>query len=392
MNKVKILYIITKTDVGGAQKYVSDLARNIDRNKFDAKILYGGKDIFWLSNKVRPWFLFANNWLAIFELVRLFKKEKPDIIHLNSSMAGVLGALAAQIYKFTAKESGKNLRVVFTAHGWVFNPTNKLNPVIRLAYLALHKISSYLQDEIICVSEYDYALAKQYGINPRISLHTVHNGIDPDIKFIDKIKARKEILNKLKIQISNFKKDTPWVGSVGRLVKEKNYETYISSALEIIKKYQSEGTKEQIPYFFLIGEGLESEKLKLQILNSKLEERFFIIDPAGDDAKYLKAFDIFVMSSIKEGLPYTLLEAMAAELPIVVTEAGGIPEIIKNHSNGMMVSQKNPKQLAQAISGLLANPSIREELASSAKKAVTDHFNINEMISKTEKIYEKSSK
>ena len=93
------------------------------------------------------------------------------------------------------------------------------------------------------------------------------------------------------------------------------------------------------------------------------------------------------MSSIKEGLPYILLEAMAAELPIVVTEAGGMPEIIKNHENGLMVSQKNPEMLAKGIQGLLFNENIAAELGKSASLIVREKFGLNKMISETSSLY-----
>ncbi len=385
MNKIKILYIITKSDVGGAQKYVHDLAGNLDKDRFEAKILYGGRDFRWLSNKVRPWLLFVNDWLAIFEIYKILKKESPDIVHLNSSKAGVLGSLAAQLYRIMnspdqsrGADNGRlqKLKVIFTAHGWVFNPANHLNPLLRIFYMALHKSSAYLQDEIICVSEYDFQLALQYDIAPKDKLHTIHNGIDPNLKLINKKEAQEEILKKFKVESRKSKVNEIWIGSVGRLVKEKNYETFIESAKEI------SGT-----YFFIIGEGPERKRLQITIDKLQLTDRFFIIPPSGEDAKYLKAFDIFVMSSIKEGLPYILLEAMAAELPIVVTEAGGIPEIIKDHSNGMMVSLKNPHQLAQAIAGLIHNPQIADEMKKAAKTAVIENFSLKKMVSKTEAVY-----
>lgn len=373
MEKIKILYIITKSDVGGAQKYVADLAGKMPTSEFDARILYGGKDIRWLSNKLWPWALFLNDWLAVAELIRIFRKERPDIIHLNSSKAGIIGSLAGFWHK---KYTDKNLKVVFTAHGWVFNPTNALISPVRWIYIALHKLAAYFQDAIICVSEYDYALALRMYVAPREKLHTIHNGIISDLKFLNKEKARGEILNKLKFKNINLKRNNTWIGSVGRLVKEKNYETFIDAAKEIPDAY-----------FFIIGDGPEEKKLKDKILNFKLQDRFFLVNPSGEDFKYLKAFDIFVMSSIKEGLPYILLEAMAAELPIVVTEAGGIPEIIKSHENGMMIAQKNPHQLAQAIHGLIANPQIAAELKKTAKHAVHESFSLQKMVNKTEAVY-----
>src|SRR3989344_3644346 len=104
MELLKVVFIITKADVGGAQKYVSDLAAHLDKNKFETKILWGGRDLKWLSNKIYPYALFFNDWLAVYELVRAFRKERPDIIHLNSSKAGVLGSLAAWLYKISVKK------------------------------------------------------------------------------------------------------------------------------------------------------------------------------------------------------------------------------------------------------------------------------------------------
>jgi glycosyltransferase involved in cell wall biosynthesis len=93
------------------------------------------------------------------------------------------------------------------------------------------------------------------------------------------------------------------------------------------------------------------------------------------------------MSSVKEGLPYTLLEAMAAKLPIVVTEAGGMPELIKNHENGLMVAQRNPEALARAIGGLIENKEIAKELSQKAKEVVKESFSLEKMVKSTEKLY-----
>jgi len=376
-NSKKILYLITKSDVGGAQKYVGDLTTNLDKANFQVKIFYGGKDLKWLSNAIWPWLLFLNDWLAIWELMKLYEKEQPHVVHLNSSKAGVLGSLAAFLYK-NLRPTTYDLRpkIVFTAHGWVFNPTNAISPPIRWFYILLHKLAALFKDKIICVSEYDYNLALRYHIAPKEKLAIIHNGIDPNIKFLEKSEARKEITNKIpnsKFQIPNS--NYPWVGSIGRLVKEKNYETFIQTAALIPNAN-----------FLIIGSGPEKEKLIVNCQLSNINNVFFI-EPTGNDAQYLKAFDIFTMSSIKEGLPYILLEAMAAELPIVVTEAGGMPEVIKNHENGLMVSQKNPEFMAKAIQGLLTNPNISKELGQASNRAVIEKFNLAKMILETSQVY-----
>ncbi|MDE2001816.1 MAG: glycosyltransferase, partial [Patescibacteria group bacterium] len=257
MRKIKVLFLLTKSDVGGAQKYVRDLAGHLDRDRYEARMLYGGTDIRWLSNRVWPWALFLNDWLAIAELVRTFRREQPDVIHLNSSKAGVLGALAAFIYRIRYQASGtttRSVKVVFTAHGWVFNPTNHLAAPVRWAYIALHAFAALFQDAIICVSEYDLALAVRYRIAPASKLTTIHNGIDPKITFLDRTAARDKLRYALSAAEGNLNARRPWIGSVGRLVKEKNYETYIQAASRIAAAFVHHKTEEQ-PLFFLIGEG-----------------------------------------------------------------------------------------------------------------------------------------
>lgn len=373
--KTKVLYIITSSDVGGAQKYVADLTNNLDKSRFEAKILYGGRNLKWLSNQVRPWTLFSNDWLAILELVKLYQKERPHIIHLNSSKAGILGTFASFIYNLKSANRETKARVVFTVHGWVFNPTNDIAMTIRWFYVLLHKFAALFQEKIICVSEYDRQLALKYKIAAKTKLANIHNGINPDIQFLDKHIARKELLKKLPVADYQLPVNSFWIGSIGRLVKEKNYETFIRAAALIPNAN-----------FFIIGKGPEISKLKTK--NSKLRANVFIIDPTGRDAQYLKAFDIFVMSSVKEGLPYILLEAMAAGLPAVVTEAGGMPEMIKNHENGLLVAQKNPEMLAKAIQSLLINKNVAQQLGQMTKKIVREKFGLEKMVAETTKVYE----
>ncbi len=373
--KTKILYILTKSGIGGAQKYVKDLAENLDAKKFEANVLYGGQDIKWLSNKTLPWFLFFNDWMAVFEIARILKRETPDIIHLNSSKAGFIGAISAAIANL---KSSKKTKVVFTAHGWVFNPTNELSSPVRHFYIFLHWLAAKFQNKIICVSEYDYNLALKYNICAQNKLISIHNGINPNMKFLSKKEARNYIISRCESLAHNnlINKSWPWIGSIGRLSKQKNYKTFIEAANLISNAY-----------FFILGSGPDLYKLKSKIEELDIIDRVIIISPTGNDSQYLRAFNIFSMSSIYEGLPYVLLEAMTAEVPIVVTETGGIPEIIQNHENGLMVAQKNPEALAHAIGGLIANPIIARDLSKKAKEAVIEKFNIKKMIDNTEKVY-----
>jgi glycosyltransferase involved in cell wall biosynthesis len=338
--KQKILFIVTKDDTGGAQKYVRDLTATLDQNRFESKILFGGRDIPSLSNRIRPLLLFANDWFAAFALFRAFLREQPDIVHLNSSKAGIVGSVAAMLYRSTHLRDPK-LHVVFTAHGWVFNPANHPSPIVRRCYAFLHRLSAYAQDAIICVSEFDRELALRFRIAPPRKLVTVLNGIDPDTRFFSREAARAEILKRLGKHSSELG-HAPWVGSIGRLTKEKDYETLIRSAPSVPGAH-----------FFIIGEGRELESLERTARDLQLEDRLSFVPPLGRDWELLKAFDAFALSSRKEGLPYATLEAMAAGVPVAATAAGGVPEIISRSSRGRIVSIGDSNALGAAITSLL---------------------------------------
>src|SRR3989344_884924 len=382
MNSVqrkKVLFIITRADTGGAQKYVHDIITRLNPHEFESIALYGERDLSWLKRNANPWLFFLPDWLALRELYQTLHRLKPAIVHLNSSKDGVLGSLAAFLYNQTAAEK---IKVVFTAHGWVFNPTDAWPAIIRYAFVLFHKIAAYFQDAIICVSEYDRKLALRYHIAPPKKLTTIYNGIDPLIEFFSKEDARSMILNKITKTANGLtlpsrpkpKSKWPWIGSIGRLVREKNYETLVRAA-----QYVPQAN------FILIGEGPELKKL--QKLSERLKVNLFFIPPTGKDYQYLKALDVFVMSSIKEGLPYIALEAMAASLPIVVTETGGMPEIIQHHEDGIMVAQRNPEALAQAILGLLHNARVKKDLQFKGKNIVKQKFSVQAMIAQTENVY-----
>lgn len=383
--KIKILYVLTKEDVGGAQKYVNDLVNNLDKDKFETKILTGGPStdsgqvkIRFLSNSLKPHFLFINDWLAIVELWLAFRKERPDIIHLNNSKAGVVGAIAAWLYNASGiRHQASRMKVIFTAHGWVFNPDNQLPFGFRNLYALLHKLAGLFQDKIINVSEYDKKLALENRIASPEKLITIRNGIDhKNLKFLDKKTARKALAglaSSVKHQASGGE---IWIGSVGRLVREKNYSDLVTAASLLKNKNLK---------FFVIGSGPEKRRIQLLITNYQLRDRFFIIENLAPADIYLKAFDIFALPSIKEGLPYTIIEAMAAGLPIVATRVGGIPEVLENR--GLVMPSKEPAELARAISFLIDRIEKSVELGKEANKYVKEELTIDKMVEATKQVY-----
>lgn len=371
MPKTKVLYLVTKEDVGGAQKYVQDLANNLNKEKFEVRVVAGGKNgIFFLSNAFWPYLFFVNDWLAIAELFFFFKKERPDVVHLNSSKAGVVGAVAAKLAGVP--------KVVFTAHGWVFNPDNTLGYFKRKLFVFLHRIAARCQDIIINVSEYDKTLAIQNRIAPSSKLATIYNGLDwKNLKFLDKKTSRKALATLAKLNLSPHQLNaSTWVGSIGRLVIEKSYHDFIDAAALI---------KDNDTQFFIIGDGPLKARLLARIKKLALESKFYIISDVAPAAPYMKAFDIFLLSSIKEGLPYTLLEAMAAGLPVITTRVGGMTEIATDR--GLVMQPNMPDELARAIGHLINDKELAYRFAQKGNLFLKESLNLELMITATEKVY-----
>ena len=393
---VKVLMVITKDDVGGAQRYVRDLAENLDKARFETKIITGGKKPMldvgsetlgarYLSNNFRPHFLFFNDLAAAIELFFIFRREHPDIIHLNSSKAGVVGAFAAWLYNASCiMRQASRTTVIFTAHGWVFNPDNNLSGLRRQFYILLHRFAAKFQDAIINVSEYDRQLAVKEKIAPLEKLVTVRNGVDfGGMKFLDKMTARSFLAGLLKLKTSAYRQagktlklDGLWIGSIGRLVSEKSYEDFIKAAT-LVKNLKAN--------FFIFGDGYERQKLQSLLARHQLQDRFFLLGAVVDAARHLKALDVFVLSSVKEGLPYTMLEAMAASLPMITTRVGGMTEIVEGR--GLVMPPREPEELARAIDHYLDHPQEAEKLAMAARKYLKENLTLEKMVKKTERVY-----
>ena len=126
--------------------------------------------------------------------------------------------------------------------------------------------------------------------------------------------------------------------------------------------------------------------LEEMIKQKNLAERFVLLGQKEKASRYLKAFDAFALPSIKEGLPYTILEAMAAQIPVVASKIGGVPEMIQNDHNGLLVKPRDPQELAQKILYLSANPDLAQKFIRNSQEKLKE-FSFDQMFEKTKKVY-----
>jgi glycosyltransferase involved in cell wall biosynthesis len=402
----KILYLITQTEFGGAQKYVLDLAMNL-KNKYIIEIAHGeNKNTDWmkdlkdskikiyrLKHVVRELNIF-HDFLSAFELLNLFFKTKPDIVHLNSSKIGSTGAVMAWIYK---KLSRRKVKIIYTVHGFVFEEPLPLWR--KKFYLFSERVSGFFKDKLICVSEQD----KIIGLNKKIARHdkfiTIHNGIDlKNLKFLEKDEARRLLYSRRSLPRATMRggndilrtttspQPSPYkgegdelVGTIANLYSTKGLEYLIRAAKIITEKNQN-------IIFVVIGEGGQRKFLEKEITRLNLQNNFFLIGAIPNAATYLKAFDIFALSSVKEGFPYTPIEAMAAGLPIIATRVGGVLEIVEPDINGLVVEQKKSREIAGAIEKILKDENLKNKFIKNNIEKV-GKFDLGKMISETEGVY-----
>jgi len=366
MKKLKVLFTITQAEWGGAQKYVFDLAANLNKDRYEVVVAAGSNETYQFcplleklkNNDIRCRYLKylvrninpIKDFLAFWELWRLIRKEKPDFVLLNSTKAGILGAPAG----FFA--GCKN--IIFTAHGFVFNePSSWLK---RQFYILATKFSTLFLKKIITVSHFDYQSGLKAGIKPQ-KMTVIHNGIDlPD--FLSKEEAK------------NFLGGGELVvGTAAYFYSNKGLGFLIKATALIKKNFK----------LVIVGDGEQRSYLESLIKKHQLDN-VFLVGEIKDAYRYFKAFDIFALPSVKEGLPFVLLEAMAAGLPVVASKVGGVPEVIEDGVNGLLVEPTNVEELADALLCLLADPLKRKGFGDASLAKVKKEFSFEKMVKETE--------
>ncbi len=339
---MKTLYVITKSNWGGAQKYVYDQAAM--RIKYpDAKVavLAGGNGelcdrlekigvpVYHIPNLERDIDIFKE-FSVFIALLKTYRSTKPNTIHLNSSKIGGIGALAGRVHNLFSKQKAK---IIFTAHGWAFNEDR--NPISKFIIKVISYTTILMCHEVIVLSAFERDQASRWrGCSKKIRVEKLRIApIDFSVKsdaqnvLIDKLPALREHINK------------KWVGTIAELHKNKGLEF----GIEAIKNI-----RDQNFIWVIIGEGEARTIIQREILRHNLQNKIFLVGYVSDASKLLKAFDIFLLPSIKEGLPYVLLEAEQAKLPIIATEVGGIPEYF-NKAPNIIVPPKDSQYLSNAI-------------------------------------------
>ncbi len=375
----RILYVITKSNLGGAQRYVLDLATAL-QDEYEVAVACGGHGL--LVEKLRAQDItvmeishFQRNvsvfkeLRAFFALYSILKEFQPDIVHLNSTKAGVIGAVPAGILRVP--------HVIFTAHGWPYlEPRNSL---FRLLTWLGSYLTAQLVDEIIMVSHNDQKHAPTQ--HTKTTAPVIHTAVTlPDLP--DRTTTRHNLYNDVTIanHIGDF-----WLVSLAELNYNKNLAFAIKAVIEHNRKHELK------IFYTILGDGVLMEKLQSYITHHGVESHIQLRGYVPDGNLQLNGFDGFLLPSKKEGLPYALLEAGAAGLPAIASAVGGIPEVIKNGYSGWLIDPYEQKTLATALAELVHEPGKTKQYAHNLKNTITTDFTLSVMIAKTKAVYDSST-
>lgn len=383
--KKKVLLMVTKSNFGGAQRYVFDLATNLPKEKYEVVVASGGSGVLFDKlekenvkvfslNRLGRDINFLKDFLSIFSIISVIKKERPDIIHLNSPKIAGLGAFASRIlnlfsHLFTPNSPLSTL-IIYTSHGWAFNEKRNIFQKILIEFFSW--LTIMLSHKTIVLTQLEFDQVKNWPLIKN-KLEIIPIGIASGQYF-----PKEEALLKIeKIIGKNIDRKKTTIGSIGELHKNKGYEFAIPALANM----------ENVEYI-IISDG--EEKTALENLIKELKAtNIHLTGYIENAAALLKAFDVFLLPSIKEGLPYVLLEAGVSLVPIISTNVGGIPDLIKNNETGVLIEPKNIEAIKLAVRELLSKP--ETENAEQLKRTIETHFSLLPVLNKIDTLYGISS-
>jgi len=369
-DKIKILYLVTELKTGGVKTLILGLVKKLDRKKFEpvvvsiTPIAEIGKKIEEEGVKVLS--LSANfkyirySPLIVLRLISIINKEKPEILHSHIFSADFLGRIIGKFCKVPI--------IISTIHNEKFG---------REFYEKLLKYTEKFCDMTTIVSQNVAKVMVEKKVVSEGRFRVIYNGIELNSFNLDKDLMRKKIRSEL-----NLKENQKVLISVGRLTEQKGYPCLIEAFNNLIKKYPDLA-------LIILGEGEDREKLEREVKIKNLKENISFLRNKDNVPEYLAASDVFVSSSLWEGLPLSILEAMASRLPVIATQVGGVPEIIKEGETGFLVEPKNSKALAEKIGYLLSLPQEeRKKVGEKGRKLVEEKFTLDKMVKSYENLYE----
>ncbi len=372
--RIKVVHVVTRLDLGGAQQNTLYTVSHLDPEAFDVLLVAGPggeleaegaraprlRRVASLVREVRP----CSDLLAFLELTSLFLAERPDVVHTHSSKAGILGRLAARLAGVPV--------VVHTYHGFGFH--DRQPGWLKGLYVLLERLCCALSDCTIFVSKanWEYALRHRLGDPQRYRL--IRSGVK-----LSELPAQVADVGRRKAQ-AGLRMHKPLVLSIGNLKPQKNPADFVTMAALVAQTHPE-------TEFVFVGDGPLRGSLEARVVAAGLHGRVHLPGWRRDAAELLACADVFVLTSLWEGLPRALVEAMKSGVPSVCYATDGVSDLLRDGENGFAVPQGDVAALAARVSALLSDQALRRRLGAAAAASIGEEFDIDQMVRDQEKLY-----
>ncbi|MCL5960304.1 MAG: glycosyltransferase family 4 protein [Chloroflexi bacterium] len=364
---IDVLLLFYEPSPGGQSNHVLALANGLDKTRFRVAVAYPqhhtstGKalkdvDVTAMALPVRR----LNNALAGIKLLRLLRKDPVDILHVHGHEAGIWGRVVGRLAGVRA-----NIYTPHTLHSGVLG---------ERTYLRMEGAMARSTDFWVSVNNSDCATLTNCGI-PAAKISVVPNGIDAGAVANRARGASRDALG--------IREDEPLVVQVGRISTQKGPGYFMRAAAKALERNQS-------IRFLLVGDGPLRAEMELLAKSLGVARNVLFLGWRDDVVQVMSCADVVALSSLWEGLPYVLLEAMALGKPVVATDVGGNPEIVENERTGFIVPPRDEMSLAQGVLRLTEDPTAARRMGEAGRQRASEHFSLSKMMKLTEEVYSKA--
>jgi glycosyltransferase involved in cell wall biosynthesis len=372
--KPKVIHVITKLELGGAQKVTLMTLERLPRDRYELGLVTGpdgllvdwasrieGLDRVWLPSlirEVRP----IQDLKALFSLMTLFRREKPQIVHTHSSKAGILGRWAARL---------AGVPFIFhTAHGFGFHDFQR--PLVKSIYVWLERVTTRITTKLVVVSYANAQKGEQHRVFKPGDWILCRDAISVT-EFMQPGPRRQ------KLQEWGIPPDKLVVGMIACLKPQKSPVDFVEVAARVLKENRQ-------AHFVLAGDGELRPQVEKRIQDLGIGRHFSLLGWQTDMPEVYRNLDVVVLTSLWEGLPCVFSEAMAGDLPIVATNVDGAREAIVDGENGFLHEPHDVEGLSKSVLKLLQDPELRQSMGKRGKSRVME-FDISTSVANLESAY-----
>jgi glycosyltransferase involved in cell wall biosynthesis len=378
-SRTRVARIIARLNIGGPAIHTILLTAGLDPVRFESILVAGVEAVYegnmlglaaqkgvqpliipQLGREINP----LKDWGALVKLYRLFRDWRPHIVHTHTAKAGTIGRLAARLARVPV--------VLHTFHGHVFH--DYFGPLQTKVFLGIERFLASLSDRIVTVSEGQRRELAAYGVASLDKITVVPLGFELDA-LLNCESLRGQLRRELGIA-----EGTALVGIVARLTAIKNHRLFLDAARLIVETGQE-------AMFLVVGDGELRAELEAYVAELGLVERVIFTGWRHDLPRIYADLDVVALSSLNEGTPVSLIEAMAAAKPVVATRVGGVFDVVLDKRSGYLVQSKDTEGLAGGILDLLRAPDRAREMGQKGREAVHLRFTAQTLITNIERLY-----